>query len=303
MSWHPVGKSEHHLPACQPVRQVVTPKPHQLGGLSVKRALPTRYCRSIGPFVFLDQMGPSHFTAGNGVHIGQHPHIGLGTVTYLFAGELLHSDSLGTVQPIQPGALNWMIAGQGIVHAETSSAAVRLSGQQIYGMQSWLALPLEHESMSPAFQHIPAADLPEIELPGGRLRLLAGQWRQQRSPARMLSTTIYAELQLSANAELRLPQDYQELGIYLLSGRVRIDADDFSAGQLLVLDATRACTILAREDCHFMLLGGDALDARRHMWWNFVASDPARIEQAKLDWQAGRFALADPDIECIPLPD
>lgn len=302
MSWHSAGKSEAQDSVCRAVRQVITPRAHDVGGVSVKRALPTRHCRSIGPFVFLDEMGPARFAPGDGINVQQHPHIGLGTITYLLRGELLHKDSLGTEQVICPGEVNWMNAGGGIVHSETTRDEVQASGQILHGLQTWLALPQADEQMQPEFQHIPAQALPLIENDGCTVRVLAGEIHDRSSPARMRSATLYADIQLAADAAFAVPDHVPELGIYLISGRVDIAGTLFSGSQLLVLAPGSDCNIVAAEPVRMVLIGGEPLDGRRHMWWNFVSSRRERIEQAKSDWRNGRFTLADPDAPIIPLP-
>lgn len=249
----------------------------------------------------MDQMGPHTFPAGKGITIGQHPHIGLGTVTYLLQGELLHKDSLGTSQIIQPGAVNWMIAGRGIVHAEITPDSRMLSGQSLLGVQTWLALPLEDEMMAPEFQHASSDSLPCIKGEGWQLRLLIGQLAGLQSPIKARSATIYADLQLETNHYYNLPTGIDELGVYLLEGQLDIQGINYEAGRLLVINAQQATQINAVKTSRCLLLGGTPL-GRRHMWWNFVASERARIEQAKQDWKQGQFKLADVAIDCIPLP-
>lgn len=303
MSWHPAAIATASEPDCQPVQQVITPRAHDVGGVSVKRALPTRYCRSVGPFVFLDQMGPATFPPGGGIDVQQHPHIGLGTITYLLEGELLHKDSLGTEQIIQPGAINWMSAGRGIVHSETTRPEVRAAGQTLYGLQTWLALPRELENGPPAFQHVPETELPDYQHPGCRIKLLAGTLGESHSPVSLPTETLYADVHLYAGAALTLPDNVPEMAIYLLSGQLMIAGEAFTDNVLLLLQPGTGCRITADSSTRLVLIGGEPLDAPRHMWWNFVASDRQAIEQAKQDWRAGRFKLADPDAPVLPLPD
>lgn len=289
------------LPAS--VEQVVVPRTSDLGGFEVARALPTRARRAVGPFVFLDQIGPSTLPAGNGIDVRPHPHIGLATVTYLFEGEIMHRDSLGCVQAIRPGEVNWMTAGCGIVHSERTPDALRASGGPLSGMQAWVALPREHEETAPAFVHHDDTTLPVIEDDGLWLRLIAGELMEQRSPVTTLSETLYADVRLAAGARLPVPDSCEERALYLFSGRVTVDGEAFEPGRLLVLRPGTRVEVAARDPARLMLLGGAPLDGPRTIWWNFVSSRRDRIEQAKADWKAGRFDPVPGETEFIPLPE
>jgi redox-sensitive bicupin YhaK (pirin superfamily) len=264
----------------------------------------------VGPFIFFDQMGPAAFPAGSGLDVRPHPHIGLATVTYLFEGEILHRDSLGTVQPIQPGAVNWMTAGRGIVHSERTSPEFRITGTNISGIQSWVALPKDKEEVDPAFVHHEAATLPVLEDDGKRVRIIAGSMYGAASPVQTLSEMFYAEVVLEANARLEFPADHEERAAYMVEGEVsllltgRKTGRNFPAGHLLIFKPRENVVLNAGNNgARLMLLGGDPMDGPRHIWWNFVSSSKERIETAKADWKAGRFDRVAGETEFIPLPD
>ena len=275
-------------------------------GFNVRRALPSARRRMVGPFIFLDQMGPEILRAGAGLDVAPHPHIGLATVTYLFAGELLHRDGLGTVQPIRPGEVNWMTAGSGIAHSERTPPQLRTAGSELFGIQSWVALPLRQEEMAPSFAHHGARELPVVEGEGKRVRLIAGSLYGARSPVHTLSEMFYADVELDAGARLDVPAEQEERAAYVVEGSVEIGGDGatFDAGQLMVFKPGAEITLAApQRPSRVMLLGGAPLDGRRHIWWNFVSSSPERIEQAKDDWKRGRFAPVPDETESIPLPE
>ncbi|WP_158045269.1 pirin family protein [Skermanella pratensis] len=282
---------------------LVVARTGDIGGFAVRRALPSVKRRMVGPFVFLDQMGPAEFIIGHGLDVRPHPHIGLATVTYLFEGEILHRDSLGTIQPIQPGAVNWMTAGRGISHSERTAPELRARGFNLFGIQSWVALPAFAEETDPAFTHHPADDLPVIEGEGKRVRVIAGSLYGAASPVATLTETFYADAALDAGAGIPLPGDQEERAVYVVQGRIEIAGDRFEPGQLLVFRPGDQITITALEPARLMLLGGAAMDGPRHIWWNFVSSSKDRIEQAKADWKAGRFGAVPDDSEFIPLPE
>jgi hypothetical protein len=274
-------------------------------GFKVRRALPTARRRMVGPFIFLDQMGPEILKGGRGLDVAPHPHIGLATVTYLFGGELLHRDSLGVVQQILPGEVNWMTAGRGIAHSERTPQGLRLTGSELFGIQSWVALPLKYEEAEPAFAHHGASELPFFEGEGKRVRLIAGSLYGSRSPALTLSEMFYADAALDAGARIEVTADYEERAAYVVEGSIELpDAGGtHGAGRLLVFRPGEALTLKAPEPARLMLLGGEPLEGRRHIWWNFVSSSRERIEQAKEDWREGRFAPVPEETERIPLPD
>jgi hypothetical protein len=281
---------------------VVGPRPRSLEGLTVNRVWPIPSRRLIGPFVFLDHMQPAELAAGRGLDVPPHPHIGLATVTYLFAGELMHADSTGVRQVIRPGELNWMTAGRGIAHSERTTAAERAQASRIHGVQAWVALPAAAESVAPGFEHVAAADLPCFEIDGARLRLIAGQAYGQLAPVATASPLFYLEANLPQDCELDFAAELGQRGIYIVAGSIVIDGREFPAGRILVLADGRPCRIRAGTAATLMLLGGEPLDGDRHIWWNFVASDPAAIEAAKADWAAGRFPAVPGDTGYMPLP-
>jgi redox-sensitive bicupin YhaK (pirin superfamily) len=284
------------------IETIIVPRPRDLGGFTVARVLPAAERRMVGPFVFLDQMGPADFAPGSGIDVRPHPHIGLATVTYLFRGEILHRDSLGSVQPIRPGEINWMTAGQGIVHSERTPPAIRASGGTLAGMQSWIALPKDDEETAPSFAHHGAAALPVVDGEGRRVRVLIGTIYGARSPVRTFSETLYADVSLTSGATLPVPAEPEERALYLVEGTVEIAGEAIAPGRLLVLRPAAKIAVIARSAARLMLLGGAKLDGPRHLWWNFVSSSRERIEQAKADWRDGRFPPVPGDGEFIPLP-
>ncbi|KAB7646395.1 pirin family protein [Polymorphobacter fuscus] len=272
-----------------------------LGGFSVSRVLPAPQRRSLGPFVFFDEMGPADFAAGQGIDVRPHPHIGLATVTYLFAGGLSHRDSLGTVIDIAPGAVNWMTAGRGIVHSERTPEALRTAGHHMHGIQSWVALPVADAEAEPAFVHHPAESLPVVTLPGARLTIIAGTMFGASSPVRFPHPIIYAELHLDAGASVDLDPEWGEVGVFPVSGDARIGAAALTRGSLAVVDG--ASTLSADTPLHAMILGGAAYPEPRHIVWNFVSHSKDRITQAEHDWRADRFPHVPGETEFIPLPE
>lgn len=285
------------------LEQVIVPRTSDVGGFEVARALPSAHKRLVGPFVFLDQMGPGEILRGDGLDVRPHPHIGLSTLTYLFDGVITHRDSLGTVQDIRPGAVNWMTAGSGIAHSERSPEVVRHDGGRLFGLQAWVALPHDQEECAPAFSHLAQNDLPQIESPGLLVRLVAGELFGQRSPLATATETLYADIELAAGVSLPLESQVEERAIYIVTGSLDVDGHDHPAGRLLVIRPGETLTVKARQDCRFVVLGGEPMDGPRHVWWNFVSSSRDRIEQAKADWKAGRFDRVIDDNEYIPLPE
>ena len=281
---------------------VLLPRARDLGGFTVGRVLPALGRQMVGPFVFLDEMGPARFPTGAGMDVRPHPHIGLATVTWLLDGEILHRDSLGSVQPIRPGEVNWMVAGRGIAHSERTPPELR-GGAALHGLQAWLALPRAHEDAPPAFVHLGSAEVPVIEAEGARALIIAGDAWGARSPVPVFSDTIYADVTLEPGASIPLPADHEERGLYLVRGAVEVDGRRHEPGRLLVLRPGSALAARAPEGARLFVLGGATMDGPRHLWWNFVASTPERIEAAKDAWRAGRFAPVIGEHEHIPLPD
>jgi redox-sensitive bicupin YhaK (pirin superfamily) len=285
------------------IERVIEPRPRDLGGFGVRRVLPSGGRQMVGPFIFFDHMGPAEFAPGGGIDVRPHPHICLATVTYLFTGEIVHRDSLGFVQPIRPGDVNWMTAGRGIVHSERTDSELRKNRTRIHGIQSWVALPTSAEESEPAFFHHPAATLPTIEREGVRLRVIAGTAFGKRSPVAVFSETLYVDAALANGSQLELIDEHRERGIYVAEGRVAIGGSEFEAGRMIVLDEGATATIRATADSRLLLLGGAPVDGPRHIWWNFVASSRERIDRAKDDWAAQRFAKVPGETDFIPLPD
>lgn len=286
------------------IETIIEPRLRDLGGFQVRRVLPSVRRRRVGPFVFLDHLGPTEFGAGVGIDVRPHPHIGLATVTYLWEGAILHRDSLGSAQRITPGAINWMTAGRGIVHSERTPPAERARAERVHGIQLWVALPLEHEETVPDFQHHPTHTLPCFERDGTSVRVLAGSAFGQVSPVRVLSPLFYADVWLRAGAEIALPLEYAERAAYLVEGALACGAESLVEPQLLVFHGGIPVTLRAQADTRVLLLGGAELEGTRLLWWNFVSSSSERLELAKRDWKEGRFPLVPGDAEeRIPLPD
>jgi redox-sensitive bicupin YhaK (pirin superfamily) len=289
--------------ACDAIEHVIVPRTVDVGGFTVRRGLPHATRRMVGPFIFFDHMGPAEFRSGQGMDVRPHPHIGLATVTYLFDGEIIHRDSLGSDIPIRPNELNWMSAGRGIVHSERTAADRRVAGESLHGLQCWVALPLDREESAPSFVHYDAAALPLVSGDGKTVRVVAGSLFGARSPVTTTWDTIFAEVRLEAGATLPLDPEYEERAVYVVAGEIDIKGDRFSTGQLIVFRPGDRITIHARSAAHVVVLGGAAMDGPRYIWWNFVSSRKDRIDQAKADWKARRFAVVAGDSEFIPLPE
>ncbi len=290
--------------SCAAIETIIVPRARDLGGFEVRRALPSAKRQMIGPFIFFDQMGPAEFITGQGIDVRPHPHINLATVTYLFEGEIMHRDSLGTEQPIEPGAVNWMSAGRGIVHSERTAPERKARGQKLFGIQSWVALPRAAEESAPNFAHHDATALPVIADRGKSVRLIVGHAFGKTSPVQTASEMIYADIALEPDASVPIDAAHEERGLYLVSGNVEIAGDRFGPGQLLVLRPGDAISVKAATPARFLLLGGAPMDGPRYIWWNFVSSRRERIEQAKAEWKAGKFDTVPGDAEeFIPLPE
>jgi redox-sensitive bicupin YhaK (pirin superfamily) len=258
----------------------------------------------VGPFIFLDAFGPGEAISGEKFDVRPHPHIGLATVTYLFDGQIMHRDSLGSALSIKPGEVNLMTAGKGIVHSERTAPDLRASGQNVFGIQSWMALPKAHEESEPVFAHFGVSDLPRFDGEGKRVRLIMGSLYGATSPASFPYDCFYAEAVLAPGAVLPLDPDYDERGVYIASGSIDIAGQTFESGQLLVFKAGDRISILAETNARLMLLGGEPMDGPRFIWWNFVSSSKERIEMAKNEWRQGKFDIVPGDAsEFIPLPD
>jgi len=285
------------------IEQIIAGRARDIGGFSVRRVLPAPGRRMVGPFIFFDHIGPEALAPGRGVDVRPHPHIALATVTYLYSGSFLHRDSLGSVQEIHPGDVNWMTAGRGIAHSERTPAAARAQGSQIHGIQSWVALPDGHEEVAPAFAHHGMATLPHLVVDGCDLRVIAGEAYGRRSPVEVLWPTLYVDAAMPADAALELPPDHTERAVYVAAGEIEIDGQVLGEAQLALLARGATARLRARHHSRVMLLGGEPFPTHRYIWWNFVASSRERIEKAKLDWASGRFAPVPGESEFIPLPE
>ena len=285
------------------IEQVIVPRARDLGGFVVRRLLPSARQRSVGPVIFFDHFGPVQFIAGKGMDVRPHPHIGLATVTYLFDGHIMHRDSEGNIQEIQPGAMNLMTAGSGIAHSERTPDVPRRDGQKIFGLQSWIALPKDSEEIAPSFQHYAAESLPTVQDNGFSARIIAGSSFGATSPVRMVSPWFYTEVTAQAATQVPLDPDHEERAIYLIDGEIEIAHERYQGPRLLIFRPGDRITVTANTAARMMFLGGDALEGPRHIWWNFVSSSKERIEQAKQDWKTGRFAAVPQEHEFIPLPE
>lgn len=272
-------------------------------GFSVRRLLPALARKMVGPFIFFDHMGPARLAQGRGLDVKPHPHINLATVTYLFEGELLHRDSLGSEQLITPGAVNWMTAGQGIVHSERTPATDRGTGPRLHGLQLWVALPTALEEVAPSFHHHPAETIPRLELGGARLRVVAGSAFGATSPVATLSELFYVDAELDPGAALEVPLGHAGRAAYVVGGAISFEGRAFGPGTMIVFREGAPARLTAVERTRAMLLGGAPLDGERHVWWNFVSSSRERIEEAKRAWKERRFPLVPGDEEeFVPLP-
>ncbi|CAM3445911.1 pirin family protein [Paracoccus nototheniae] len=310
MSWNPAL-----TPGCpddtglDAIETLIIPRARDLGGFEVRRALPAPKRQMVGPFIFFDQAGPAEMLTGQGIDVRPHPHIGLGTVTYLYRGDFHHRDSIGSDQIIRPGALNWMVAGRGVSHSERTSDAARQGPNGLYGIQTWIALPETHEDMDPHFEHHAQTALPEIRDAGIEARLILGRAYGEVAPATIYSDTFYLDVQLAPRTRFPLPDDHEDRGLYITEGSVFIAGQEFEAGRMMVFRPGDAITVASGDrGARLMALGGATLNGPRHIWWNFVASSRERIEEAKRDWREarwgqGRFDLPKGDSDdFIPLP-
>ncbi len=287
-----------------PIAFTIEPHIKELSpGFRVLRLLPSAKAQGIGPFLFFDHFGPVEVAPGANHDVRPHPHIGLATVTYLFEGAMMHRDSLGEVRRIEPGAINLMIAGRGIVHSERIPDDLKQSTYRSHGLQLWMALPATHEEVEPSFSHTPAHEIPSDKVGGVQVRVLIGTAFGLQSPVRLLTPTVYVDVQMPAHETLTLPRMAQELAIYLLSGELTVGAQAVAVNTMSVLDASVENQLRASADAHFVLIGGDAIDGHRIMVWNFVATRRELISKAVADWDADRFARVPGETERIPLPE
>jgi len=310
MSWNPsLDPQCPDAGALNDIETLIIPRARDLGEFEVRRALPAPKRQMVGPFIFFDQMGPAEFLTGQGIDVRPHPHIGLGTVTYLYDGAFQHRDSLGTNQMIHPGAVNWMVAGNGVTHSERTSEETRRSNSRLLGIQTWVALPEVDEDRGASFEHHGKNSLPFIEAEGKSLRLIMGRGWGETAPVSTFTDMFYADIVLSAGAKVPLPDDHEDRGLYVTQGSVEIAGETFDAGRMMVFRPGDAITVTGgAQGARLMALGGETLAGPRHIWWNFVASSRERIDAAKAawaegDWTHGRFRLPPgDDAEFIPLP-
>ncbi|MFD0860494.1 pirin family protein [Roseovarius aquimarinus] len=311
MSWNPTQTPECPNAGPDALETLIIPRARDLGGFEVRRALPSPKRQMVGPFIFFDQVGPAEFVTDGGIDVRPHPHIGLGTVTYLYQGEFEHRDSLGTHQMIHPGEVNWMVAGRGVTHSERTSDATRKTRHKLFGVQTWIALPENREEMAPAFEHHKEEALPVLEDGGVRARLILGSAYGKASPVTMQSRTFYLDAMLEPGAQFPLPDDHEDRGLYITEGSVEIAGEVFEAGRMMVFRPGDKLSVRAgAQGARLLALGGDTMNEGRYIWWNFVSSSRDRIEEAKeawkaADWQNGPFRLPPgDDQEHIPIsPD
>jgi redox-sensitive bicupin YhaK (pirin superfamily) len=305
MSWMPSNDPILGDPqTCDALDLVIVPRTRDLGdGFAVRRALPHGKRQMVGPFIFFDHFGPVQFVSGQGMDVRPHPHIGLATVTYLFDGSIMHRDSEGNVQEIQPGAMNLMTAGRGIAHSERTPDVQRANGQKMLGLQSWIALPKDREEIAPTFQHYGADSLPSVQDSGFTARVIAGSSFGVASKVDMVSPWFYAEVSLDEGKTVPLDADHEERAIYVVDGEVEIAGERFEGPRMLIFRPGDRITVRATRPTRMMFLGGTALEGPRYVWWNFVSSSKERIEQAKEDWKSGRFEAVPDETEFIPLPE
>jgi redox-sensitive bicupin YhaK (pirin superfamily) len=290
------------MPDAMPL--LIEPRLHDLGdGFTVRRLLPYRLRRSVGPFVFFDHIGPAELAPGRGLDVRPHPHIGLATVTYLYEGALTHRDSLGRDQVIRPGDVNWMTAGRGIVHSERTPAPERASGHRMHGIQTWVALPQAFAETEPEFLHHDAGSLPHTMSDGVSLRVIAGRAFGLESPVRVFSSTLYVDVEMEAGSRLVIPPEHDERAMYVVSGNVDADGVRIDPLHMQVLAPGGDVALFAAGPARVLLCGGAPLDGERILWWNFVASSQDRIERAKADWRAQVFGQVPGEAEFIPLPE
>ena len=310
MSWNPTAD-----PVCPVgdeadlIETLIVPRARDIGGFEVRRALPAPKRQMVGPFIFFDEMGPAEFVTGAGIDVRPHPHIGLATVTYLFKGEFQHRDSLGSNQMIRPGEVNWMVSGRGVTHSERTSVETRRRPHELFGIQTWVALPEAAEDAEASFEHRGAEALPLIEDGGVSLRLVLGTGWGEKAPVKVFSETFYAHADLAPGARMPLPDDHEDRGIYVVSGAIEVAGQVFEANRMMVFRPGDRITVKAGpQGARIMALGGATLGGPRYVWWNFVASSQEKIEAAKAawkegDWEHGRFQLPPgDDAEFIPAP-
>jgi redox-sensitive bicupin YhaK (pirin superfamily) len=283
--------------------QLLKSSPKNLGEFTVRRVLPSPERQLVGPFIFFDHMGPAQFQPGAGVSVRPHPHIGIATITYLFDGVIVHRDTLGYEQAITEGAVNWMTAGKGIAHSERTPQDLIASGSRLHGIQAWISLPLDQEQTEPSFAHYPRDVIPEKVSNNVAIRLIAGEAFGLHSPVLTASPTLYAELRMETMSNVAIAADYDELALYVVTGKIRLGDTAVMPGCMLTLDKGSDRLIEAEESSRVMLLGGASIEGERHLWWNFVSSSKEHIEAAKQKWRQGQFGTINGEDEFIPLPE
>lgn len=304
MSYIPGAEPEMDLNCPDNVEMVIIPRTGDIGNFEVRRALPFKEKRMVGPFIFWDQMGPGEFLTGQGVDVRPHPHIGLSTVTYLFNGTMDHKDSLGNDMRIVPGDVNLMTAGSGIVHSERTGQDIRENPSSLYGIQSWIAQPKEFEDGTPDFDHTTENDLPNFDADGTKGRVILGEFSGVASPVKTQWETLYVDLHLESGSSTQIPKTTEERAIYVLQGEIEIGGVNYEPQKMMVLRPGDDVIVKANSNVRMMLLGGATMDGPRHIFWNFVSSSKERLEQAKEDWREGRFEKVPTDSkEFIPLPE
>ncbi len=310
MSWNPMlNPGNPEAVDTDAIETLIIPRARDLGGFEVKRALPAPQRQMVGPFIFFDHIGPAEILTGKSIDIRPHPHIGLGTVTFLYRGDFHHRDSIGSDLVIEPGAVNWMVAGKGVTHSERTSAAGRAGPHSLYGIQTWIALPESREDMAPIFEHHGKESLPQFEDGGVTATLILGQAYGGQAPATLYSDTFYLDVVLQPGARFPLPDDQEDRGIYVTEGSIRVAGQEFEAGQMMVFRPGDRITVAAgARGARVMTLGGATLNGPRYIWWNFVASSREKIESAKEEWRRGDWGKGQFDLpptdhsEFIPLP-
>lgn len=310
MSWNPCldPQTPTTPEQCDAIETLIVPRSRDIGAFEVRRALPSRERQMVGPFIFFDQMGPAEFITEQGMDVRPHPHIGLATITYLYEGGIYHRDSLGNGLEIEPGAVNWMVAGNGISHSERTSPERRRAGERLFGLQTWVALPDQHEDTAAAFEHAPKDRLPFLEDEGKQVRLILGSLFGERAPVNTFSEMFYADVVLDQGARIPLPAEHEDRAVYVVEGSIEVAGEAYAAGQMMVFRPGDEITLTAAQPSRLMMLGGETFSGPRYIWWNFVASSQERIDAAKAawaegDWENGRFTLPPDDRdEFIPLP-
>lgn len=301
--YEPDCQSPKHENSRAQIELLIQAKPKDLGGFTVRRALPSIQRKTVGPFVFWDHMGPSVFAEGKGIDVRPHPHIGLATLTYLFDGEIMHRDSLGCVERIVPGEVNWMVAGRGIVHSERTPSDLRETGFRLHGLQIWIALPKSKEETDPAFFHFEKEEIPRLEKSDVDIRVVAGKAFGVQSPVPVASPLFYVHCIAKKDATFVLPPEYKERAAYLVHGKALVGQEPIEEGSMAIFQEGESIELKLEKGTNLMLFGGEPFPEKRHVWWNLVSSSVYKIAKAKEDWKEGRFAPVPGETDFIPLPE